>query len=240
MQKPVIGLIALVDEEKDSYWMLPGYMNGIIEAGGLPIVLPFAESQDDIAQTVAMCDGILFTGGHDISPKIYGQEPIAECGKLCEIRDRFEQAVLMQALKSDKAIFGICRGIQFINAALGGTLYQDLPTQHKSNVNHCQSPPYDKPIHSVKLVKDTPLYNLLKCDSFNVNSYHHQAVHELAPCLKAAAYSEDGLTEALYIPDKSYVWAVQWHPEFSYKTDNNSKMLFSSFINASKKPRVKT
>lgn len=240
MQKPVIGLIALVDEEKDSYWMLPGYMNGIIEAGGLPIVLPFAQSQDDIAQTVAMCDGILFTGGHDVSPKIYGQEPIAECGKLCEIRDRFEKALLMQALKSDKAIFGICRGIQFINAALGGTLYQDLPTQHKSSVNHCQSPPYDKPIHNVRLVKGTPLYNLLKCDSLNVNSYHHQAVRELAPCLKAAAYSEDGLTEALYMPYKSYVWAVQWHPEFSYKIDNNSKMLFSSFINASKKPRAQT
>ena len=141
-----------------------------------------------------------------------------------------ELKILKMAMEADKPILGICRGIQFINAALGGTLYQDLPLQHESNVNHHQSPPYDRPAHKVTLVPDTPLYNLLCKETIAVNSYHHQAIKGLAKSLSVMAKSEDGLIEAVYHSDCKFLWGVQWHPELSFSTDQSSAFIISSFI----------
>ena len=143
-----------------------------------------------------------------------------------------ERIVLEKAIKADKPILGICRGIQFINAALGGTLYQDIPSQHPSETEHHQHAPYDIPVHDVTIIKDSPLHKCLKVDRLPVNSCHHQAVRELAPGLKPMAISPDGLVEAVFMEDKTYLWAVQWHPEFSFKTDKYSRMIFRSFIKA--------
>ena len=141
-----------------------------------------------------------------------------------------ERLVLEDAMKKDKPILGICRGIQMINALLGGTLYQDLPTQHPSDIDHHQTPPYDVPVHDVIIKKDSPLYECLGSDRISVNSYHHQAVKDVAPCLEVMAESEDGIVEALYKPSYSFLWAVQWHPEFSYKKDGNSRKIFKAFV----------
>ena len=132
-------------------------------------------------------------------------------------------------------MLGICRGIQFFNACLGGTLYQDLPTEHPSEVAHVMRPPYDQTVHSVALLPGTPLAALLGRAELGVNSYHHQAIKVLAPGLVEMARSEDGLVEAVYLPDKSFVWAVQWHPEFSFRTDENSRKIFSAFVAAASK-----
>lgn len=232
--KPVVGVMPLWDEEKESIWMLPGYMDGVSRAGATPIIFPFSSDEDEINRLVNMCDGILFTGGQDVSPKIYREEPMKGLVSCCEKRDFMEAIVLKMAMDMDKSILGICRGIQFINAALGGSLYQDLTLQHQSNVEHHQHAPYDVPIHEVALRKDTPLYECLSVDNLPVNSYHHQAVKDIAQGLAIMAESPDGLIEALYMPTKKFLWAVQWHPEFSHKTDINSRKIFQSFVGSMK------
>ncbi len=229
-KKPVIGVTPLVDTEKESLWMLPGYMGGVAQAGGLPIMLPLTDDPQEIRQLAAMCDAFLFTGGHDVSPALYGEEPIPQCAETSPARDAMERLLLEEVLASDKPLLGICRGIQFLNAALGGTLYQDLPAQRPSQVNHHQTPPYDMPVHEVRIEKSSPLGELLQTERMSVNSYHHQAIKETAACLQVMARSTDGLTEAVCLPEKKFVWAVQWHPEFAYRTDDHCRKIFEAFV----------
>ena len=228
--KPLVGVMPLWDDEKESIWMLPGYLDGLEEAGATPIIFPMTEDPDELSHLVDICDGILMTGGHDVSPSVYGEKPLE--GKVsCFVkRDNMEKIVLAEAMKKDKPVLGICRGIQFINAVLGGTLYQDLPIQHPSQVDHHQTPPYDIPVHKVLIRKDTPLFDCLGTEVISVNSYHHQAVKDVAPGLEVMAEAEDGIVEAVFKPGCKFMWAVQWHPEFSYKTDENSKKIFKSFV----------
>ena len=230
--KPIVGVMPLWDDEKDSMWMLPGYMDGISQAGGLPIIFPFTADEQELEQLMGLCDGFLLTGGHDVSPEMYHEPPMEGLVVSCPKRDGMEGIVLRRALERDLPVLGICRGIQFINAFLGGTLYQDLPTQRPSKIEHHQAPPYDQPIHEVAVAEGSPLYHCLGVGSLAVNSYHHQAVKTLAPALEAMAFSPDGLIEAVYMPGKKFLWAVQWHPEFSYKTDAHSQSIFRAFIEA--------
>ena len=230
--RPIIGVMPLWDDKKDSIWMLPGYTDGIMQAGGIPVVFPFTADRQDLEQLVDVCDGFLFTGGHDVCPELYHEEPLKDLVASCPKRDALESIVLKKAIEADKPVLGICRGIQFINAFLGGKLYQDLPSQHPSDISHRQPAPYDRPHHDVAIVEGSPLYGCLAADRMPVNSCHHQAVKDLAPELEAMAYSPDGLVEAAYMPGKRFLWAVQWHPEFSYKTDANSRKIFGAFINS--------
>lgn len=230
--KPKIAILPLVDAQRESWWMLPGYMNGILEAGGMPVMLPLtseAEALDEIAQSY---DGFLFPGGQDVTPALYGQEKSPECGETCEDLDEMSKALFERILGTGKPILGICRGLQLLNVLLGGTLYQDLPTEHPSEVEHHMRPPYDAVTHSVEVAQDSPLHALLGRTSLGVNSYHHQAVRDLSPQLRAMARSEDGLVEAAWMPGKQFLWAFQWHPEFSYKTDESSRRIFKAFVNA--------
>ena len=228
--RPVIGVIPLVDYNKNSYWMLPGYFGGIVEAEGLPVMLPLTSDSADIEQITEMCDGFLFTGGQDVDPKMYSARKIGACGECSPERDLMEEMLLKRAMELDMPILGICRGIQFINAALGGTLWQDIPSQFSDTVSHCQKPPYDVPIHEVNIKQDSPLHNLLKADITLVNSYHHQGIRELSSALLPMAKAPDGLIEAVCAPKQKFLWAVQWHPEFSYPKDKNSKLIFREFI----------
>ncbi len=234
--RPVIGVIPLFDEEKDSIWMVPGYMDGIRSAGGLPLILPLKADEEMVAQVCGLCGGFLFTGGHDVDPALYGEEKGPFCGPQNGDRDVLEKAVFAYALEKDLPIFGICRGIQLINALCGGTLYQDIPREYEAEekVEHHMKPPYDLPCHRVEILPDTPLFHLLGRGELAVNSYHHQAVKELAPSLRPMAVSEDGLTEALYMPGKRFIQAVQWHPEFCFRTDEAARKLFESFVEACK------
>ncbi len=230
--KPIIGVMPLWDDEKDSIWMLPGYLGGIKLGGGLPVIFPFTEDENELEQLVRICDGFLFTGGHDVSPALYHEKPLGGLVACCQKRDVMESMVLRKAIEWDKPVLGICRGIQFINVFLGGTLYQDIPTQAPSEIEHHQTAPYDKPAHTVSVADESPLHNCLGLNSLPVNSYHHQAVRKLAPSLDAMAYSPDGLIEAVCMPGAKFLWAVQWHPEFSFGTDHNSRRIFQEFIQA--------
>lgn len=229
-QKPVIGVVPLIDYVKSSYWMLPGYFGGIIKAGGLPVMLPLTSENAHIEQFTEMCSGFLFTGGQDVSPEIYSARKIGACGEFCPERDAMETLLLKYAMQLDKSILGICRGIQFINASLGGTLWQDIPSQFSDTVVHCQKPPYDVPSHEVYIDYGTPLHELFKTDELPVNSYHHQGIRLLSDELIPMAKAPDGLIEAVYSPKHKFLRAVQWHPEFSYTRDDNSLNIFKDFI----------
>ncbi|MCQ2532115.1 MAG: gamma-glutamyl-gamma-aminobutyrate hydrolase family protein [Saccharofermentans sp.] len=228
--KPIIGLVPLIDEKKESFWMLPGYMDGITEAGGIPVMLPLTHDEGEIEELLDHMHGILLTGGHDVSPALYNEKPLKECAQTIEERDRMEMILLKKTLERDMPVLGICRGIQFLNVFTGGTLYQDLPTQRPTKTEHHQSPPYDIPVHEVTIKDDSKLFKLLGKSSIRVNSYHHQAIKDIGEDLKIMAISEDGLTEAVEMPDKRFVWAVQWHPEFAYKKDDVQRKIFEEFV----------
>ena len=143
-----------------------------------------------------------------------------------------ERLLLDAALERDMPVLGICRGLQFFNAALGGTLYQDLPTQHPSGVEHEMKPPFDRSEHEVEVLENTPLYDILGKKTFGVNSRHHQAIKELAPSLKPMAVSPDGLIEAVWMPGKRFFLAVQWHPEHYFQKNEGSLSLFQALVKA--------
>lgn len=228
--KPIIGLVPLIDEKKESFWMLPGYMDGITEAGGIPVMLPLTHDEGEIEELLDHMHGILLTGGHDVSPALYNEKPLKECAQTIEERDRMEMILLKKTLERDMPVLGICRGIQFLNVFTGGTLYQDLPAQRPTKTEHHQSPPYDIPVHEVTIKDDSKLFKLLGKSSIRVNSYHHQAIKDIGEDLKIMAISEDGLIEAVEMPDKRFVWAVQWHPEFAYKKDDVQRKIFEEFV----------
>ena len=230
MKKPLIGVLPLYDTEKESFWMLPGYLKGIEDAGGVPVILPLTSDEEVILQLAKQCDGFLFTGGHDVNPSMYGEQTEKTCGETCPERDTMENLLLKYVIELDKPALGICRGLQLWNVVLGGTLYQDLPTQRHSAIIHKQKPPYTEPIHTVTIEKDTLLYEILQTDSLNVNSYHHQGIKNLSNRLQVAAHAQDGLIEAVIMLDKKFMLAVQWHPEFIYTMDTQHFQLFLAFV----------
>ncbi len=232
MNKPLIAVMPLYDSDKKSYWMLPGYMKGIEISDGIPIMLPLTTDMDTLDRISNEFDGFLFTGGQDVGPGLYGEETLPCCGEICKERDIMEKYLLERIIELDKPALGICRGIQIFNAALGGTLYQDLNKQHPSDTEHHMSAPYDRAVHSVRICSGTPLSKIINADIIGVNSYHHQAIKELSPQLKAMAISEDGLIEGVYMPDKTFILALQWHPEFSFRSDTNSLEIFRNFVKA--------
>ncbi|MBR5932029.1 MAG: gamma-glutamyl-gamma-aminobutyrate hydrolase family protein [Lachnospiraceae bacterium] len=232
--KPIIGVIPLVDIERNSFWMLPGYMNGIIAVGGMPIMLPLTGDPKDIAELLSQVQGIVFSGGHDVDPSYYGEQVLNDTVATCISRDEMEMEVLRQALGLDMPVLGICRGIQLMNVGLGGSLYQDLPTQHPSEVNHRQPVPYNKPIHEVTVNPESSLGQLIQKSRLQVNSMHHQAIKDLAADFSVMAVSEDGLVEAVEIKGKRFAWAVQWHPEHLYPVDPDHKAVLEAFVQAAR------
>ena len=232
MKNPIIGIVPLYDEYRDSYWMLPGYMTCLEDNGAVPIILPLTTNDKTIDELVDICDGFLFSGGHDVNPRLYNEKKNADCQNICIKRDEMEKILFNKVIEKDKPILGICRGLQIINVLLGGNLYQDLGNE--LGILHKQKPPYDKSFHKVDIIKDTPLYDILNKDKIDVNSCHHQAVKELSNRLKVMAVSEDKVIEGVYMKDKKFVLAVQWHPECNYKKEETSVKIIKEFINKCK------
>ena len=226
--KPIIGITPLYDEKLCSIWMIPGYSEAVADAGGLPVILSFGADAGTVRETADMCDGILLTGRQDIAPALYGEEPTKECGAPYPPKDELESALVRIAAEENIPVLGICRGLQPMNVAFGGTLYRDLPAE-RGSVGHAMTPPYDREVHGVTL-SDTPLAEVLGTRSMRVNSYHHQAVKELSPRLVAAAVSDDGITEAALLPGARFFAGVQWHPEL--RRDVYSHRLFEAFVRA--------
>lgn len=233
--RPVIGIVPLYDEEKQSYWMLPGYMKALEACLSIPVMLPLTQDKTELLYFIRQCDGLLLPGGQDVEPSLYGEVRSDQCGPTCPARDAMEGLLLDAAIQLDKPVLGICRGLQFLNAHTGGTLYQDLPSEHPG-LSHRMTPPYDRVAHQVTVERESPLFEIVGDTGYGVNSCHHQAIKDLSPILSAAAISEDGLIEAAWMPGKHFILGVQWHPEFSYQSDPVSMRLFEAFVKASKYP----
>ena len=232
-RKPLIGVIPLYDEAMNSWWILPKYMKRIEKAGGIPIMLPLTTDVSVIRELAGHIDGLLVTGGQDVDPEIYNEPQESFCQETCKDRDILETFLIPVLLEADKPVLGICRGLQMLNALLGGSLYQDLQIQkEEKNVTHRQEKPYDVPCHSVTVDQDSPLYQLLGKESLQVNSCHHQGIKGLALPLKKMAQAEDGLIEAVYMPENTFVWGLQWHPEMLAVDNEDSEKIFSAFVSA--------
>ena len=231
-KKPLIALVSLYDEKLDSYWMLPGYVQGLQDAGAIPVLLPYTTQEEDLERYAQTFDGFLFPGGHDLEPRLYGQQDEGLCGPRVPQRDSLEEKLFPLVLETGKPLLGICRGIQLFNVLLGGDLYQDIPTQCPSAVEHHETPPYDKVAHPVSIREGTPLFEAVGVREMGVNSYHHQGIRTLGRGLRVAATAPDGMVEAVYLPDHRFALAVQWHPEFSRLSDENSRKIFAAFVKA--------
>ena len=234
-KKPLIGCVPLVDYGRESLWMLPSYFDAVAEAGGVPVMLPLSDDPDALARALDAVDGLVVTGGQDVDPARYGEEgpeAAALCGELCRERDAMEALLVPAALERDLPLLGICRGLQALNVVLGGTLWQDLPKQLPSEVEHHGRAPYENPVHTVDVLAGTPLAACVGAGALPVNSFHHQALRDVAPGLEVMATAPDGVVEAVWRPDSRFCWAVQWHPEFSHAVDEPSRRIFSALVGA--------
>lgn len=239
MSKPLIGLTPGHNTENQDIFMRPTYLSALSAAGAIPVVLPLTVSQEDCQKIADTFDGFLFTGGPDPHPFLFGEETHRACGSISVMRDSMELALLSQVMKTKKPILGICRGIQIINVGLGGSIYQDIPSQYQSTaafpIAHRQPCAYHIPSHTVQLAPGSRLADICGRTSLQVNSMHHQAVRDLADCLTVCATAPDGLVEGLEMPGYPWLVAVQWHPEYLREQDPASKQLFESFVEACRK-----
>lgn len=188
------------------------YLRALDRVGLAPVLVTPAHTRDSIAALMDGCDGLVLSGGGDMDPALWGEAPVPELDDVSPERDAMEYAALDEALARDLPVLGICRGCQVVNVYFGGTLYQDLGTQRPGGVQHQQSAGWDQTQHAVDVVPGSKLAGVVGAGSVRVNSFHHQAVRDVAPGLVATAMV-DGLVEAIESPDHTWLLAVQWHPE---------------------------
>lgn len=212
------------------------YTNAILEAGGTPVLLPAGIPENGWKELFQRLDGILFPGGPDIAIERFNGIPHPAVYGVDEARDTLELGLARLAADEGKPFLGICRGIQVVNVALGGTLYTHIPDQHPNALQHEYSgedgiPARTALTHTVRIEADSHLSKILAESVLNVNSLHHQGIKLMAPTLKAVAFAPDGLVEAVEIPEHPFAIAVQWHPE--WLTDQEPiRRLFKAFVDA--------
>ena len=205
------------------------YIESLARAGARMRWIELSDPEQAV-QDALTCDGLLLPGGGDMDPKFYGQARIPACGEPNLLRDAAEPLLLRAFLAADKPVLGICRGIQVMNAVLGGDLYQDIkPFEHLPHNGHWAK------VHTVTVRRGTLLSRILGQDTVLVNSQHHQAVDRVAPGFTLAALSEDGIVEAIEKPDARFCLGVQWHPEWLSDADPAMQGLFDAFVNACSK-----
>jgi len=210
---PVIAISPSWDDERQRICIPNDYIEAIIRAGGSPVLLPLTDSEDVARTILSSVDGLLLSGGADVSPSVYKEEKLPCCGETAPRRDVLETLLINYAQQRKLPILGICRGMQILNSVLGGSLYQDVATQFKPDLKH---PCYDTPrdcVHVVALAEGSLLREVIGLDAVPVNSRHHQAVKKLGRGLRANAFAPDGLIEGLESAEGYPLLAVQWHPE---------------------------
>lgn len=230
MNKPIIGVTAHV--ELDSKHTLSNdYIQAVIEAGGIPIILPIGVDED-VSQIATKIDGLLLTGGGDIDPTLFGEEPHPNLGTISPGRDSVEPALIREVLTSNKPILAICRGIQILNIALGGDMYQDIYDQHETKLlQHSQKATKSHLSHFVKAKEGSLLASIAENTEFKVNTYHHQSVRHVPYPLEVSGVASDGIIEAIESTGHPFVLGVQWHPEcLAVNGDEVSKRIFTRFV----------
>jgi putative glutamine amidotransferase len=235
LPKPLIGLTTTRSRRSTkhpTFVVNKPYKESITNAGGLYELVPMDLSTDDLDALLPSLDGILFTGGYDIDPQRYGHGPHPKVDGVDVDRDQIEFYLVHQVVKLGKPFFGICRGIQVINVALGGSLYEDLPEQFEVDVHHDNHDlPRNHLAHQVNVEPTSSLAGILASNQPQVNSLHHQGVRGLAQDVHPIAYATDGLVEAFELPSHPFSLAVQWHPE-ELQEHEDMRRLFKAFIQA--------
>ena len=216
---------------------LPDYVESVRRAGGEPRVLDPAKDRPE--QVTAEIDGLLLTGGVDVDPARYGEERHAAVQNVEQERDEFEFGLIAHARSARLPVFGICRGLQVMNVALGGTLVQDIPSQMAGSLEHTIAVPPCAVAHEVWVSRGSRLWTLMQekmagADGCSVNSRHHQAVKKVAPGFEVTATAPDGVVEAIECPNSTFCLGVQWHPENFWRT-GEFRPLFEGFIEACRK-----
>ena len=221
MDHPIIILTPQYNEDRSRMTSPRRYTDRMTERGAIPLISPIIADEEEISRLISISDGVLFTGGDDVDPELYGREKEPECGFVTRYRDDFEIALLKAAMAAEKPVFGICRGIQIMNAALGGTL-----VQHK--------PGHQGTTHGVRVEKGSLLHSILGSDAVKTNSFHHQHVDSPFPGGRITAWADDGTPEALETDYSPFFLGVQWHPEVrsGEEFDGWSDVLLSAFVDA--------
>jgi putative glutamine amidotransferase len=245
--KPIIGITpsAQLDTLAHGtflrYYTSAPYVRAVETAGGVPVTLP--PQRDTIDELMAIIDGLLLSGGPDVDPARYGDDYVhpATYG-IDPDRDQFEIDLFDAAVHRGIPVFGICRGIQVMNVALGGTLIQDVSTEHpgSAEIGHRQHERglKDSAVgHQLTAIESTPLPIFGKND-LGVNSFHHQAIRDIAPELMPVAYSPDGLVEAVVMRGKPEVFGVQWHPELMFERDDAHLRPFARLVEAATQSKL--
>ena len=240
--KPIIGISAnlLITEGGMFSGMERAYVNydyvqAISNAGGIPVLLPVVDEQEMIEEQVKLVDGILLSGGWDINPLYYQEEPCLELGEIFPAVDEHQLSVTTLAAKLNKPLLGICRGIQIMNVAFGGSLYQDL-AKKTDTIKHQQKSQRHVPGHSVKIIPDTVLADIFPKDELIfTNSFHHQAVKDIAEGFSVNALAADGTIEGIEKKGDVFTLGVQWHPEMMAGQSALMRNIFKAFVIAAEK-----
>lgn len=244
--RPIIGIatqtLEAIPGELPPCWIMgQSYVHALRSVGAIPWIIPLlAEDTDTLREIFDRLDGVFFTGGVDVDPSKYGEAKQSFCGRTDLPRDEVEIQLTRWAMEAKKPILAVCRGIQVMNVALGGTLFQDVAQQVPGALKHDYFPTKDNPsrnrmVHTIDVRGGTRLATMLGDSRPTVNSMHHQAIKDLAPCLMPSATAPDGVIEAVEGLNGQFVVGVQWHPEEMAATDAGQKRLFSSFIAAAER-----
>ncbi len=238
--RPLIGLTATVYDHPTKHIAMAAlnhsYAEAVLAAGGIPLLIPAITPPEEATALLERLDGVLLTGGGDIDPIHYHGQEHPAVHNVIAARDAIELALGRLAVARKVPVLGICRGIQVLNVAMGGTLYEDVPSQYGESVRHPRDNTTERALlaHRVRVAPESRLAALLGTTSLEVNSLHHQAVQALAPGLRAVAWAEDGLIEGAEIPDHPFAVAVQWHPEVLFADHPPHAGLFRGLIEAAR------
>ena len=235
--KPIIGITSNIDATTHS--LQNTYIQAVITGGGIPIVIPTG-LESDAQQITELIDGLIVTGGGDMDPLLFNEEPVLKLGDVTPERDTIELELVNRMLAADKPILGICRGHQVINVALGGTLYQDIVSQHTAQLlQHNQKAKREHQSHIVHIERGTLLASIAAAEQIKVNSFHHQALKDVPSPLVISGKASDGIIEAIESTEHHFVIGVQWHPEALLdKDDQVSVRLFNAYMKACVEKRV--
>ncbi len=230
--RPRIGLTLDADEARRRYELRSSYVDAVLAAGGLPILLPHAA--EAAAAYLALLDGLVVTGGaFDVPPELYGEPRRKQCGPLKPERTAFEKDLLEAALAARMPVLGVCGGMQLMNVVRGGTLYQDLAADAGLS-GHEQRAPKDVPSHEAAIVPGTHLAALVGAETVRVNSTHHQAVKDPGAGVLVSARAPDGVVEAVELPDLPFAIGVQWHPEAAARHDPRHAAIYRGLVQAAR------
>jgi putative glutamine amidotransferase len=239
MNHPLIGLTTFRQMSAAGLSQISiteAYVNALIGAGAAPLLIPLGLPESVLHTIFSRLDGILFTGGGDVHPVQYQGQDHPLVDEVDLDRDRIEIQLIQDARRSALPFLGICRGLQVVNVALGGTLYEDILDQRPGSQRHQFWPerPRNYLAHPVEIEPSSRLAAILGVDRPEVNSFHHQGIRDLAPPLQASAYAPDGMIEAVELPDHPFGLAVQWHPEWLVMDDVAMRRLFKELVHAAR------